>query len=711
MKWMLIVSLFLFVYQAPVSSGDTAVAQSEEEDTAVEGVEETMVVTASKTDTPLIEAPATMTVIKGEELAESPFENFGDILQTIPGVNVTQTSARDVNFTIRQATTLLSNQQLGLVDGRSINLDFFGFIQWDLVSVDFDDIKQIEVVRGPASAVWGSNAKNGVVNIITKSPRENPGTTVTLYGGLFSRDFDSLAGEGTGNSGGASFSHSQILDDTWSYRLSGAYFNSNELARPVGQVPASKIPGTDISTGGGFYPPYQNSGTSQPKLDFRLDQILSDDSNLVYSAGIAYTSGTFFTPTSVFELLDESHFGYGKVNYNKGNLKLQFFANVIDVESLNLFAPLPDGGFIKDSTKAQNYDFEAGHAISLGQKQLLSFGGNFRHDNFEITLAPSGDNRNEAGAYIQDEIYVDKWRFALGARVDKFSVIDHAVFSPRLTATFYAAPDQSIRVSFNRAFRSPALVENFVNTSALTPIELPTGTYLLPITAIGNQELEEESTDAFEIGYTGQFNANRTLLSVSYYVYNNKNNIQVIPIRFYGPENPPPGWPLPPAFVPPFTFPETLQYENVGGLRNQGFEIAVDHRLSDALKASANYSYQKDPEIREAEQGQIPFPVTQLNFPATNRLNASLWYENSRYIANGSMSYVDSAFWNDILDLRFHGPTDSYTMLNALFGVKWMKGRVVSSIRMNNLLNKQVQEHIFGDFLGRSVTAELRFQF
>lgn len=703
MKWILICSLLLFPCQS-VTFGDTEVAQ--EEESAVEGAEETVVVTASKTATPLIEAPATMTVIKGDSLAESTYENFGDILRTVPGVNVTQTSARDINFTTRQASGVLSNQQLGLVDGRSVNLDFFGFVQWDLVPVGFDDIEQIEVVRGPASAVWGSSAKNGVVNIITKSPREHPGTTVNLYGGLLSRD-----SEGTGSSGGATFTHSQILGETWSYRISGAYFNSDAFARPVGQVPASQVPGTNIHTGGGFYPPYQNTGTSQPKMDFRLDQQLSDDSYLVYSAGIAFTSGTFFTPTAVFELQDNGYFGYGKVNYNKGNFKLQFFANDVDIEALNLFAPLPGGGFVKDSIKTQNYDVEAGHAFSLGDKQILSFGGNFRHDNFDITLAPDGDNRNETGAYVQDEIFSGKWRFALGARVDKFSVIDHPVFSPRLAATFYAVPAQSIRVSFNRAFRSPALVENYLRTASLTPIELPTGTFLLPITAIGNQDLKEESIDAFEIGYTGQFNANRTTLSASYYLYKNSNNIQIVPISFYGPDNPPPGWPLPPQFVPPFAFPETLQYKNVGALRNQGFEIALDHRLSKDLAFSANYSYQKDPEILDADGGQIPFPVTQLNFPASNRFNASVQFENNRYIANGSVSYVDSAFWNDVLDLRFHGPTDSFTLLNTLFGMKWMDGRVVTGIRLNNLLNSRVREHVFGDFIGRSATAELRFHF
>ena len=86
-------------------------------------------------------------------------------------------SARDINITSRQSTSTLTNSQLVLLDGRSIYLDFFGIVLWDFLPTNLNDIQQIEVIRGPASAVWGANALTGVVNVITKSPREAPGTT------------------------------------------------------------------------------------------------------------------------------------------------------------------------------------------------------------------------------------------------------------------------------------------------------------------------------------------------------------------------------------------------------------------------------------------------------------------------------------------------------------------------------------------------------
>ena len=92
----------------------------------------------------------------------------------------TQVSARDVNLNSRGATGTLNTSQLALVDGRSIYLDFYGMVMWDFVPTNPLEIKQIEVIRGPASAVWGANAMSGVVNVITRTPRELAATKPNL---------------------------------------------------------------------------------------------------------------------------------------------------------------------------------------------------------------------------------------------------------------------------------------------------------------------------------------------------------------------------------------------------------------------------------------------------------------------------------------------------------------------------------------------------
>ena len=146
-----------------------------------------MVVSASKTEEKLTNAPATMTVITATTIQHATSQNFAELLRPIPGLNITQVSARDINVTSRAATGTLATGLLALLDGRSLYQDMFGFVMWDFLPVNLNEIKQIEVIRGPASAVWGANALYGVVNVITKSPREMQGTSAMFGIGGFDR--------------------------------------------------------------------------------------------------------------------------------------------------------------------------------------------------------------------------------------------------------------------------------------------------------------------------------------------------------------------------------------------------------------------------------------------------------------------------------------------------------------------------------------------
>jgi len=98
--------------------------------------------------------------------------------------------------------------QLALVDGRSVYLDLMGMVSWDAMSIGFDEIERIELIRGPGSAVWGANAFNGVVNILTKSPREMKGGEMMLGGG-----------EHGNLQGGARWADAR---DRWAYKVSGS---------------------------------------------------------------------------------------------------------------------------------------------------------------------------------------------------------------------------------------------------------------------------------------------------------------------------------------------------------------------------------------------------------------------------------------------------------------------------------------------------------
>jgi outer membrane receptor protein involved in Fe transport len=711
---------------------------------------ETVVVSASRSETPLIDAPATMSVITSTQLASTPAQNYADLLRGVPGVNAIQMSARDVNLTNRQATSTLSNSQLVLLDGRSIYLDFFGLVLWDFLPTNLGDIKQIEVVRGPASAVWGANAVTGAVNIITKSPRESVGTNVSITAGGFSRDAGSTVGDGPGGVFGANASYADAPNSVWSYRVSAGYFNSGAYPRPTGRIPLISDPRVPNATvGGGFYPAdatgafgtaFRNVGTSQPKFDARVDQEI-DRGRVTYAAGLGGSKGIIHTGIGPFDIQPGSYQGYAKVNYNKQGLRANFFTNFTNAEAPNLLLPDPTTGRpLQLNFSTQTYDFEIGDSRVVASRHALTYGGNVRRNNFDITIAPASENRTEIGAYVQDEIFADRFRFTLGGRIDKFGNLSDPVLSPRLTAAYKPADDHSIRVSFNRAFRSPSVINNFLDISIVNPVDLSPIAGLLPpalqplvaspfplvVRAVGSDipingqaqaELTEQSLTAYEVAYTGTVR-DRTTVTAAVYINNTDKEINFtqLPASLdpYTASNPPPGWRLPAivlaqlaargVFLPRTAF----TYLNLGPTREKGAEFSLDHRFSNALTAFANYSIQAKPTILDDPN---PFPPTELALPPKHRFNVGFNYNGPRVLGSASVNTSSKAFWSDVLTSQYHGFTDAYAMVNGSIGYKWMGGRLTTSVKVTNLFNDDIQQHIFGDILKRSILSEVRVSY
>jgi hypothetical protein len=103
-----------------------------------------------------------------------------------------------------------------------------------------------------------------------------------------------------------------------------------------------------------------------------------------------------------------------------------------------------------------------------------------------------------------------------------------------------------------------------------------------------------------------------------------------------------------------------------------------------------------------------PYPTIELSIPPTHRFNIGGVFTGSRILGSLAVSYVDEAFWTDVLDAPYHGFTDAFTTVNGSFGVRW-NDRVTTTIKSTNIGNRRIQQHVFGDIIGRSVTAEVRF--
>jgi outer membrane receptor protein involved in Fe transport len=480
---------------------------------------------------------------------------------------------------------------------------------------------------------------------------------------------------------------------------------------------------------------------------------------MLYEGGYYGTDGIVHTGLGPFRLESGSYMAYGRVAYSKGALRISAFGNFLDASAPNLLVSDPNTlGPIILAFKTQTYDLEIGNTNVLGGHHIFTYGGNVRQNNFDISLA-QGDDRTELGAYLHWEYFVDKFRFAVGGRVDKFGNIDDPVFSPRVSVMFKPTPTHSIRASYNKAFVSPSFINNnldqniqFPTPVNLTPLRpalppplqpLVPPPFLLTVNAFGNRDMREQVTDAYEVAYTGTFGG-KTTVGLAAYLADSDDNINFTyifppgtpgypPPTYYSAANPAKGVTVPTPTTPatpitlspilmqilatlppqvggPILLPEkAATYLNLGPIRNRGIEASVDHRFNDAWTAFANYSWQDTPEILDADSGQIPYPVQEVGIPSEHRVNAGLGYWGKTFFGNANVNYASEALWVDVLNATYAGFTESYTMLNATVGMRFAEGKVTVSLKGINLTNEKIQQHIFGDILKRSVVAEVRF--
>ena len=653
-------------------------------------VEEVIVVTASRTEQSLNEAPAAISVLTAKDIESIPADNYGALLRNVPGLNVSQTSARDINMTARGSTNTLATSQLVLLDGRSLYLDFFGFVMWDFLPVNTAEIKQIEAVRGPGSAVWGANAMTGVVNLITKRPKEMVGTSLLLGGGELGTAYGSIAHAGV--SGG------------FGYKISGGYYEQDPYERPV-------IPGVQN---------FENEGTAQPKGDLRFDWDLADSSVFSAGAGYAGTDGIIHTGIGPFDIKKGSDLSYGKLDWNKSAFRVGFFANFLEADSSNLVSVGTDGLPLGFKFSTDTYNLDLSNTTVAGAHNIFTYGANYRDSKFDLEIAPEGTEKQEWGVFIQDEILLgDKVRWVIGGRYDDIDPID-PVFTPRTSLLFAPNTHHTFRVSYNEAFRSPSAINNYLDATIL--VGAPP--LVLPATANGNVDLVEEHLTAYEIGYVGSFD-NGVTMTVAAYHNVTEDSIDFYTSQVYGPGNLPLGLippPLPPSlafcflFAPgtgPATcpnrglaglFPSDFSYRNIGETTDQGVEFTLQQRIGTDWSWFANASWQDDPSFKGIDDAE-----TSQNRPPEWRGNLGLSFDNGGFFVNTNVNYQDEAYWADV-PLAV-GSTDAFTQVNLAVGFRLLDERMTLQVIGSNIFDEEIQQHYYGDIISRKITGQIGFRF
>jgi iron complex outermembrane receptor protein len=444
--------------------------------------EEETVSIAARHEQPISQAPANVYVITDEDIRHSGATDLPTVLRRVPGIDVMQVSGADYNVSARGNNQSFANKMLVLVDGRSIYVDMQGVVWWKAIPVTLPEIKRIEVLKGPASSIYGFNAFDGIINIITKSPEEMKGTTLQFGGGEL----------GTISSAAI---HANKIGD-FSYRLS------------IGRDQNQQWRNQDALA-------FRSN-----KLNVHSEYALPSDAKLLVSGGFVDVNRFDGPIGETVSVSTRPSLGYANVSYERGNFFLRGSWSAYWDSTTNTINPLL-ANFIRLTDRDGNsvmpfmsntYNLEVQHALEFGASNRLTYGANYRHNTLSSSGTDAFSRENRLGLYLQDE-----WRatqsltLVAGLRYDLDTFINPTV-SPRVALIYQASPEHTFRVSASAAYRPPTLLETRVDQQSITT--LPIGPPVQPTFIKGAPNLHPEQIISYEAGYQGWFFKHRLRLRV-----------------------------------------------------------------------------------------------------------------------------------------------------------------------------------------------------
>ena len=394
--------------------------------------------TVSRTESTVGRSAAAVFVVTNEMIRRSGARTIPDALRLVPGVQVARIDANKWAVTIRGFNGRYANKLLVQIDGRSVYTPLFAGVYWDVQDVVLEDVDRIEVIRGPGAAVWGANAVNGVVNIITKSARDTQGTFVEAGSGTEERSFSTV------RTGGK-------LGQNAYYRIYGKWFERDRAGLPTGIA---------------------DDEWRQGRTGFRIDWEPNGCDKLTFQ-GDAYggTSGTAnripdsLPPDFQSTITDDSR-------VSGGNALLRW-SRTIDAEtdwSLQFYYDRTSRkavttGFQEDR---DTIDLDFQHRFPLAPEHSLIWGFGYRNSKDSIRSSPfylqfyPSDRADDLFSYfVQDEITLreDLLYLTVGS---KFEHNDYTAFEYQPTGRLLWTPDprHSIWAAISRAVRTPSRAED-----------------------------------------------------------------------------------------------------------------------------------------------------------------------------------------------------------------------------------------------------------
>lgn len=602
-----------------------------------------VVTSVSKRPQKLHEAASAIFVVTQEDIRRTGATTIMEALRIVPGLLVSRVDQNNYAISSRGFNErFISNRLLVLIDGRSVYNPNDAGVPWVRQDTVLEDIERIEVIRGPGAALWGSNAVDGVINIITKSSSVTQGILLSGGAGTEERGFGTLRYGGK-------------VRETLSYRVYGKYRDRDD---------GKRSDGTDSFDDkqmyqGGFRSDWQINPKDQ--LTLQGDYYESDIEKDFASRFNSYTP-PFNIPLKVTETISGGNFitHWNRVLENDSDIKFRAYYDRVKSKSAET------GRRIIDQA---DLDFQ--HDFRLGKKQNISWGLNYRFVSFNqedtIRVVGTSPKTHRFGFFIHDEITLipQKWNLILGS---KFSHNQFSGFEvqPNIRTVWTPHPKHTLWAAISRAVRIPSLGEDSLNDTRAGFVGPGSVNVVSRIIADGRTNAEDLL--AYEVGYRTKISPEISLDIAAY--MNQYDNLTFLKLGTPFPE----AIPAPAHLVSPLIFESGLEGESYGVELNAEWKPFQDWLLA------GSYSYNQV-DIRSVPS--LVFPTAQVEDEPNHLFNIRSYLALPFNLEFDTLLYFVSS--NKARNL------DSYTRLDLRVGWKPTK-KVEFSLVGQNLLEEQHRE-------------------
>jgi iron complex outermembrane recepter protein len=482
----------------------------------------------------LIETASAIQVITQDDIRRSGATSIPEALRLADNLQVAQKNAHDWAISARGFNTALGNKLLVMIDGRTVYTPLYSGVFWDAQDYLLEDIDRIEVISGPGGALWGANAVNGVINIITKSAQDTQGLYAEGGGGSEPHEFGALRYGGT-------------VGTETQYRAYAKYFDRGD------EVLANGNPETDAWRQGRAGFRIDSQATSRDRLTLQGDYY--DGHENVETGGTGDQSGE--------NLLGR----WTRVFSDESDLALQTY-----IDQTHLADPIPSltasgvkftpPGFLYDDLTTIDVDFQ--HRFPLGARNHVVWGVGFRRTHDAVIDAPAlgflpNDLRqNLYSAFVQDEIALrNNLAFTLGTKLEHNDYTGFE-YEPDARLSWTLSPNQALWSAVSRAVRTPSRIDH----------DLSEGSPPYFVILKGGADFTSETVLAYELGYRAQLNS-KLSTSVSSF-YNQYDRVRSTSIT--------------PGTLLPFFFANNLEGHTYG------VEFSGDYQVTELWSLHAGYT-------------------------------------------------------------------------------------------------------------------------